>query len=185
MHDLSELPQLIDTNGYIYVFPNGPLSVPLGSSMVGFAWAPLSESKTEQDVTMMEDLLLGFVDEIMARYHTIPGEIILGGFSQGAILTYQIGLPRPGMFAGLISLSGFIEETHRLKTRLPSNPIQPVFIAHGTQDEIIPIDLCHKSRDFLKTYGYSPSFHEYQTGHQVTQDMVQQQDQQKLKATSG
>ena len=172
MHDLAGLAPSIDPMGYIYLCPNGLFSVPLGQGMKGFAWTPPTGAKTADDVALAEDSISRFVDEIMQRHHTDPGLIILGGFSQGCIMTYQVGLPRPRLFAGLVALSGRVEDIDRIKKRLPLDRSQPLFIAHGTDDPLISIDEGRQSRDFLQTLGYQPAYHEYPMAHEITQGVL-------------
>ena len=172
MNDLAGLAPSIDTTGYIYLCPNGPVTVPLGPGMTGFAWTPLPGEKTTADVDRAEGDLVGFVDEMMDLHHTEAGQLILGGFSQGGMMTYQVGLPRPDVFAGLAALSARVEGSDVLRKRLPADPSQPIFVAHGTLDAIIPIDHGRRSRDFLQEAGYSPSYHEYPMAHQITEDVL-------------
>ena len=140
--------------------------------MTGFAWTPLPGEKTTADVDRAEGDLVGFVDEMMDLHHTEAGQLILGGFSQGGMMTYQVGLPRPDVFAGLAALSARVEGSDVLRKRLPADPSQPIFVAHGTLDAIIPIDHGRRSRDFLQEAGYAPSYYEYPMAHQITEDVL-------------
>ncbi len=172
MNDLAGLAPSIDTRNYVYLCPNGPVPVPLGPGMTGFAWTHLAGEKTAADGASAEEGLVAFVDEMMTLHRTEAGRLILGGFSQGGMMTYQVGLPRPDVFAGLAALSARVEGPDELQKRLPAKPSQPVFIAHGTHDAIIPIDQGRQSRDFLHEAGYSPSYHEYPMAHQITDEVL-------------
>ena len=172
MNDLAGLAPSIDTRSYVYLCPNGPVPVPLGPGMTGFAWTPLAGEKMEADVARAEEGLVAFVDEMMSLHRTQAGQLILGGFSQGGMMTYQVGLPRPDVFAGLAALSARVEGPDELRKRLPAKSSQPVFIAHGTHDAIIPIDQGRQSCDFLHEAGYFPSYHEYPMAHQITDEVL-------------
>ena len=87
-------------------------------------------------------------------------------------MTYQVGLPRPGMFAGLAALSARIDEQEEVLERLPDERSQPIFIAHGVHDPLIPVEAGRDSRDFLSRAGYDPTYHEYPMAHQITDDVI-------------
>ena len=85
-------------------------------------------------------------------------------------MAYTIGLSNPDKFAGLAILSSGISDPESLRARLPVQRNQQIFIAHGTEDNI---ERGRRSRDFLVEEGYSPSYHEYTMGHEITADVVQ------------
>ena len=172
MHDLAGLASYIDSRGYVYLCPNAPLPVQLGPGFAGYAWTPLPGEKTMQDVRRAEDAVVGFVEEMMGLHGVEAGRVLLAGFSQGGMMTYQVGLPRPRVFAGLASLSARIDERDELLERLPVERSQPIFIAHGVHDPLIPVEAGRESRDFLKQAGYDPTYREYPMAHQITDEVI-------------
>ena len=168
MHDLAGLAQSLNSRGYIYVCPNAPILVPIGPAINGFAWTPLPGYRTSDDIRSAEEKLKAFIAEVMREHDAPPGQILLGGFSQGAVMTYQVGLPQPDLIAGLIALSGRIENTEKLEELLPKERTQPIFIAHGKSDAIITVDQARQSKRFLENHGYQPLYHEYQMAHEIT-----------------
>ena len=172
MHDLAGLAPSIHSKGYVYICPNAPLPVPLGPGLTGFSWTPLPEAMTFDDILAAQDALSAFVDEVMEEYHATPGQILLGGFSQGGMMTYQLGLPRPGLFGGLMALSTRIADPEELRSHLPRERNQPIFIAHGAQDPLIPVDQAHQTREFLEAEGYKPQYKEYAMGHDISQEVL-------------
>jgi phospholipase/carboxylesterase len=98
--------------------------------------------------------------------------VVLGGFSQGAVMAYALGLgqgrPRP---AALIALSGFIPEVEGWEPNL-SPPFPPIAIAHGTYDPVIPIELGRHARDVLEAAGAEPRYHEFPGQHWVDPDVL-------------
>ena len=112
MNDLAGLSPAIDRSGYLYLFPNAPIQMQIGYGMTGYAWTPPGQSGGEDATTRAEELLVGFFDEATERHGLIEGDMVMGGFSQGGMMTYRFGLRRPDMFAGLVILSG------RVPTRL-------------------------------------------------------------------
>ena len=172
MGDLAGLASAISPDQYLYVCPNGPLSVQIGPGMEGSAWTPPAQSGTPEDARRAEELLAVLFDEIVAEHGAEPGRIVLGGFSQGGMMTYRCGLPRPGLFAGLIALSARVADPEGLRARLPKDKGQPIFIAHGTEDSLISADDARESRRFLEAEGYAPEYREYTMGHEITQDVL-------------
>ena len=119
-----------------------------------------------------EDLLASFFDEVCERHVLTDGEIVMGGFSQGGMMTYRFGLPRPEMFAGLVILSGRVESPDIIAERLPDHRGQPIFVAHGTHDTVIDVADARMSLEFLAESGYTPQYHEYEMGHEINQDVL-------------
>jgi phospholipase/carboxylesterase len=168
MYDLAELAKLIHTTGYIYVCPNAPTPIQLAPGALGFAWSTPGTDDPEQALRV-EQKLEGFFQEIMEKYRVTPKHTILLGFSQGGGLAYRCGLGRPDLFAGLVALSCSIRDQEQMKQRLPAERNQPIFIAHGLQDNI---DRARSSRDFLEAERYTPTYTEYEMAHEINQDVM-------------
>jgi phospholipase/carboxylesterase len=107
-----------------------------------------------------------FVEQVKQQYQV--SEIYLGGFSQGAIMSYSVGLTNPQNIKGIIALSGRLlveirpsifknEEVQQLK----------VFIAHGVQDNTLPVQYAREAKSYLENLGIQSSYHEYNMGHQI------------------
>jgi len=169
MYDLASLAPALDATGYVYAFPNAPYTVSLGFGSTGFSWAgdrpgvqPTSETRD------VETLLDATVAEVAAATGARPGNIGLGGFSQGAGLTLKHGLLRPGTFTALTVLSGFFRDADTIKPKLPPQRTQPVFLVHGRQDQMIPLAQAHDTKRFLEEAGYPVEYHEYDMPHTIT-----------------
>ena len=105
MRDLAGLCPVIDSKGYVYICPNAPLTVQLGPGVTGFAWAPPRDSRGDGDMDSAVEKLSVMVTEVMEQYSVEKGQVILGGFSQGGMMTYAYGLPNPDQFMGLVMLT--------------------------------------------------------------------------------
>ena len=169
MGDLASLAPEIHPSGYIYAFPNAPLRVEFGGGAWGYSWLPSRESLPIADIQQAEETVLSFVTEVAQRFDVPHGQILLAGFSQGGRMIYTIGLSNPETFAGLAVLSSGISDPESLRARLPEHRDQRIFIAHGTEDNI---ERGRKSREFLVEEGYSPSYHEYNMGHEITPNVI-------------
>ena len=172
MRDLAGLCPAIDRQRYVYICPNGPIPVQVGLGMLGYAWTPPGESGTPEDAQRAEEMLATLVDEVMERRRVEPEQVILGGFSQGGMMTYRLGLPNPGMFRGLAVLSSKVPDPEALRLRLPTTRTQAIFIAHGTGDTMISVEDARESRRFLEAEGYRPEYREYSMGHEINQEVL-------------
>ncbi len=102
-----------------------------------------------------------------------PANIILAGFSQGAVMTLTTGLQYPQSLGGLIALSGYLPLAHEVVQRAhPANINTPIFMAHGTEDNIVPFALGKLSCAVLKKAGCSVSWHAYQMAHSVCPEEI-------------
>ena len=172
MSDLVGLAPAIERSGYVYLFPNAPIRMQIGIGMTGYAWTPPGESSGEDAASRAEELLVGFFDEAMERHGLSEGDIVMGGFSQGGMMTYRFGLRRPEMFAGLAILSGRVPSPLALADNLPDRRDQPIFVAHGTADAVIDVSAAREAKGFLESEGYSPRYREYDMAHEINQEVM-------------
>lgn len=173
MSDLAGLAPAIDATGYVYLFPNAPIPLRIAPGAAGYAWTPPGQGADDSHALRAEELLAGFFDEAMERHGVSEGGILLGGFSQGGMMTYRFGLPRPETFAGLAVLSGRVPAPSAAIARtLPDRRDQPIFIAHGTADAMISVEDARSSRQFLESAGYSPTYREYRMAHEISQETM-------------
>jgi phospholipase/carboxylesterase len=150
--------------------PRGPLSLPPG----GAHWYALGGIGTPEARTFLgsyaaaSEWLDGFVAE-----HALGFEkVVVGGFSQGGVMTYSLGLgegrPRP---AGLIALSSFIPTVEGFSLDL-SPPLPPVAIGHGTLDNVIAVEWGRRARALLEQAGADVLYRETPMFHQIDPEFV-------------
>lgn len=124
----------------------------------------------EQEASSRE-ILIKFIAQVKQKYKI--DELYLGGFSQGGIMSYSIGLTNPKEFKGIISLSGRLlveirpsiinnDFVHQLK----------VFVAHGVQDKTLTIQYARDAKLYLENLGVQLSYHEYDMGHQINEAVL-------------
>jgi phospholipase/carboxylesterase len=171
MYDLANLAPVIDPAGYVYAFPNAPYGL---AGMGGFSWSAERPGAVQPPgpERSVEERLEALTAELTDRTGAKAGGIVLGGFSQGAGLSLTHGLLRPETFAGLIVLSGFFRNADEVRPRLPESRSQAIFLVHGRQDQVVPIEQGRATRDFLEGAGYAPEYHEYSMGHAVMPDVI-------------
>ena len=117
-------------------------------------------------------VIMHFVQQMKQQYHF--DEVYLGGFSQGAIMSYTIGLTHPGEVKGIIVMGGrILEEIRPGVTKNDALAHLKVFISHGVQDGTLPIHYAREAKTYLQTLGVQLSYHEYNNmGHQINQDVL-------------
>ncbi|WP_296260376.1 MULTISPECIES: alpha/beta hydrolase [unclassified Pseudomonas] len=161
-----ELPQ-----DYTYLSVRAPAEVDGG----GYKWFTQDTDQAEyegvtSDVDKSTDSLRTFIQQATEKYATQPDKVILVGFSQGAMMSYQIGLQYPQLVRGIAPLSGKILAA--LKARLkPDDQLKPlnVFIGHGAADNRVPFSGATEAQTLLENLLISPEFHAYAgAGHTIT-----------------
>lgn len=99
--------------------------------------------------------------------------VYLGGFSQGAIMSYSVGLTQPGIVQGVVALSGrILDEIKPAVTERGALASLNVFVAHGTQDNTLPIDYGRSARRYLDELHGPVSYHEYAMGHSINEAVL-------------
>lgn len=149
----------------LLVAPRGLYPTPLG----GFGWSPRVDVKW----LSIEDLQPA-VEALRAllKSENFPsaylGQIHLVGFSQGAALAYAFSLINPSQVGAVAGLSGFMPE-HAGKL-IDSKPLsgKPVFVAHGTRDELVPVEMARQAVRILQTAGADVSYCEDDVGHKLS-----------------
>ena len=172
MQDLAGLAPAINPAGYVYACPNAPIPFNLGLGHAGFGWMTPRGGSTPEEIANSESLLGEFFDKVLAQFNVDPGNCLLLGFSQGGGMTYRCGLGRAGTFAGLAALSATLPGAEELDPRLPAERSQPIFVAHGRYDQMIAESTAYAARDYLQNAGYSPEFHVYDMGHEISGEVI-------------
>jgi phospholipase/carboxylesterase len=161
-----------------YILPHAPvMPVTINGGYRMRAWYDIlgTESQGRQDEAGLRQSQQ-LVDELIAREvaRGIPAErIVLAGFSQGCAMSLLAGLRQPQRLAGIAGLSGYLplaEQT--LAERSAANQATPIFLAHGTHDEMIVLQRAEASRDALQAMGYAVEWHEYPMGHSVCMEEI-------------
>lgn len=172
MQDLAGLAPTISRTGYVYACPNAPIPFDLGGGHIGYGWMAPRGQATPEEVKEASTLLDGFFEEVFAQFKVKPSQALLMGFSQGGGMTYRCGLVRSEPFAGLAALSATMPDAEDLAPRLPNDRSQPIFVAHGLSDAMVPADRAQAALEFLEGSGYKPEYHEYNMGHEISTEVL-------------
>jgi phospholipase/carboxylesterase len=165
--DMADLAPLID-HGYRFVFPNAPEPFePSPGFSFGYTWFD-SWPAEPSSIARSRELLLRFIDEVIERYPTPPGKVIVGGFSQGGLMALDVGFRTKQKPAGIVVMSGALYE----EDPPPFSPDIPVLMVHGTEDDMLPVQLAHRARRILEQKGVRVEYHEFPMGHYVTPESM-------------
>src|SRR5204863_5938897 len=108
-----------------------------------------------------------WLDGFVAEHGLAFDRVVLGGFSQGGVMTYSLGLgsgrPRP---AALIALSSFVPTVEGFELDL-SPPLPPIAIGHGTLDNVIRVEFGRAARTLVEEAGADVLYREYPLPHAV------------------
>ena len=158
---------------YTVVSIRAPHALPSG----GFAWYNIN---FDNDMNKFNDhnqaknsikLIMKFLDELIEKYSIESNDISLLGFSQGTILSYALGLNFPERFKKIIGFSGYIDESMVFtNTNNLDYSNLNLYISHGIQDAIIPVDWARKSIEILKKEKINYNYKEFDSGHTISPD---------------
>jgi len=164
--DLTGLAPLVARTDCLHVFPDAPLAAE-GEPTVR-AWYERGGKESPAAVREALAALDGFVTDVLARFRVPPGRALLAGFSQGGALSLRYGLPRPEVFGGLAVLSGSLKRVDDLLPDLPVTRNQPIFVAHGQNDALVPFAWSQALVAFLQAQGYRPVYKTYWIEHEIS-----------------
>ena len=156
-----------------FVFPHAPaIPVTLNGGMVMRAWYDVygldgPRREDEAGVRASQARVEALLAREKARGVT-AARIVLAGFSQGGAVALQTALRHGERLAGVLALSTYLPLAAALSAEAsPANHDVPIFMAHGAQDPVIPLDRAARSRDRLAGLGYAVEWHEYPMPHSV------------------
>jgi phospholipase/carboxylesterase len=160
--DLFPLLDLLDPERRLLgVTPRGPLSLPPG----GAHWYVVRELGYPDAATFLPTYAA--VSEWLDGLGFAPERTVIGGFSQGAVMTYALSFgsdrPRP---AASIALSGFMPTVPGFELDLEP-PLPPAAIGHGTFDPVISVEWGRRAKETLEAAGADVLYREYPLPHAV------------------
>lgn len=147
---------------------NGGYRMPAWYDILGPHPAPEDEAGLRASQAQIAALL----DREIAR--GVPaGRIVLMGFSQGCAMTLMTALRYPQRLGGAVGLSGYLPlAASTAAERSAANTGLPLFLAHGTQDNIVNPSRGRASRDALQALGHPVDWHEYPMAHSVCMEEI-------------
>ncbi len=162
-----------------FVFPHAPKRpVSINNGMPMRAWYDIVslDFRSRADAAGVAESVAQ-VEALIAREQArgTPRErILLAGFSQGGAITLSTGLRQQSPLAGLVALSTYLPEVDAAAAQLAAGATaQPVFMAHGSGDPVIPVQVAEHSLQVLRQLGFGVEWHRYAMAHQVCAEEIQ------------
>lgn len=138
--------------------PDGP--EPCDMAPVGRQWFSLQDRDPAALYAELERVrpdVDAFIDENLSRLDLAPDRLILAGFSQGAMTALHVGLRRTPGPAAILSFSGALVGRNRLAREIRCHP--PVFIVHGEDDTVVPVQSARDAERTLLADGVDVQAH--------------------------
>jgi phospholipase/carboxylesterase len=181
MTDLASLAGAIqapkNSNWY---FPNGHLSVPLGGQYEGRAWFPIPLSELQAGSTL--DLSLQVppgmkksrenARAFLEKLGVAPSKLVLGGFSQGAMLATDLMLHMDVPPAGLALLSGTLVNAVEWEELAKRHSGFRFFQAHGARDQVLAFSHAQKLEQLFKRSGWQGQLQRFEGGHEIPSEVL-------------
>ena len=151
------------------------LRAPLSLGFVGFAWYSIHFDQDQnkwsdnEEAIAAQKIILHNIEHHLNQFSLGDKKVSLLGFSQGAILSWALGLSHPDKIDKVVALSGYVNEDlfdfasqglHELRC----------FSSHGIQDPTIPVEWARKGIDTVKKHLPNIDYKEYEAGHGIVPD---------------
>ena len=137
----------------IFICPDGPEKC--AASPTGHQWFDLIDQTPEQVLSkslVAESKLNKLIDEVKDKNNLLANQIIIGGFSQGCMISLQTGVKRKDTINSIIGYSGRIIDTDHLRKNIISKP--NIILMHGDIDQIVPVNSLLEAKDFFNKNNY-------------------------------
>lgn len=186
--DLVPLADVIDVSATTrWLFPEAPLSLNMGFGdsrawwIIDFARIQADRAagrirdlsvEVPQGLALARDRLLTFLKELPRQLSIDYKRTVIGGFSQGAMLTCDAVLHTEYPFAGLVQLSSNLLAQSVWGPLMPKRAGLLVFQSHGTRDDILPHIGAARLHDALTQSGLTVEWHSFRGGHEIPQPVV-------------
>ena len=137
----------------IFICPDAPEKC--AASPTGFQWFDLMDQTSEQVLSkslIAEKKLNKLIDEVKDKNNLLADQIVIGGFSQGCMISLQTGVKRKDRINSIIGYSGRIIDTEHLGKNIVSKP--NIILMHGDIDQIVPVSSLLEAKDFFNKNNY-------------------------------
>ncbi|EMJ88529.1 alpha/beta hydrolase [Leptospira meyeri] len=158
----------------LVVSVRGPLILGTGS----YGWYEVLFTTGQPKINLEQEaesrkLLLQFLEYLKTNYQFDESNVWIGGFSQGAIMSYSIGLLHPEKVKGIIALSGRLLEENKIQVKVSEKVLsKTIFISHGTNDRVLSVEYARSVKGYLESIGLHPRYQEYEEGHSINREML-------------
>lgn len=184
--DASDLASLSHCcSDFNWIFPSGPLLVPFGPQYVGRAWFPVNIPLLSQAMreNRLDEIAQAFppdlnearelIEKLILDLEIPRSDLILGGFSQGAILAVETALKGSASLQALLIFSGTLLHEINWQTLALHHTPTLYFQSHGLYDPLLPFKRAELLAELLKNSGLKGEFHRFSGGHEIPSSILQ------------
>ena len=132
----------------VFICPNGHEICPIHPS--GFQWFDLTKDDPDYIIEksiIAENKIQKFIDEVKQEFNLTNSKICLSGFSQGCMMSLNVGLISEEKFSCIVGFSGKIINQNNLKVRIKNST--DILLIHGDADQVVPSTYLLEAKDFL------------------------------------
>ncbi|MGM0673326.1 MAG: alpha/beta hydrolase [Spirochaetota bacterium] len=184
--DLYPLADELDGDGRLtWYFPEAPYGIRYGGAVLGKAWFPRNEQEVASAVEgsyfdRLEDMdpsdlstAGSEIGELISEVGASFDGLVLGGFSQGAMVAVEAVCRAGRSPSELILFSGSVIAAQRWQEELAAVESFPFFQSHGTMDPILPFEGARRLFSLLEGAGHSGEFRRFDGGHEVPGEVIE------------
>lgn len=171
--------KLADALGIRFVFPHAPVRpITINNGVPMRGWYDITSfdfnnRADSQGVLESATALQTLIDHELAVHNLSYDKLVIAGFSQGAVMAYQIGCLMAKPVAGILALSGYLampETFADLSTEAAKQT--PIMAMHGVNDEIVAYEFGKKSAELIQSVGFKVDWREYPMQHNVCAEQI-------------
>ncbi len=164
----------VPNNGRM-VFPQGPLRGRNGAR--GWWWLNIEghipKGERFPDFSIANPAGIKVASRLVRNLlEDVKGPIILGGFSQGAMLSAEIAFQTDQDLAALVLLGGTTVNEAAWVERFPGRRMMPIFIAHGRQDGVLPFATMERFQARIRAAGLNVTWFPFDGGHDIPDEVI-------------
>lgn len=187
--DLVPLYRVLDVGRAVrFAFPEAPLSPPEVAMFGGRAWWPIDVAalqraaaegrardrtqETPPGLSAAREQLDHVLEALVQELSVPERQLVLGGFSQGAMLACDVALHTQRPLAGLILLSTTLLNRDVWQPLMAARAGLPVLQTHGVQDPLLAYEFATELRDLLQNEGLAVQWLQFRGGHELPPDVM-------------
>lgn len=169
------------------LFPRGPIEIEVAPGYTGRAWMHIDRKRLEQslqvgkvldlkdhrppEMTAIRNRILPWIQELIDQHSAV----VLGGFSQGAMLATELSTQRKP--AALVVLSGNLVDEKGWSESMEGFSEFPVFLSHGENDQILGLDGARNLVTLLESKGANVESYYFRGGHEIPPKVIEKLNQ--------
>ena len=163
---LQQIMPLVSMRNYVAIAPRGNRALE-----VGFTW-----DHSPQGMTTTTNAVFDCISSAKEKFNIAPDRIFIGGYQQGGTAAFRVGLNHPESFAGILSVAGPFPEGQTPLRHLDRLRTLPMFIAHGRDSELYPVEQTCEELRLFHAGGLSLTLRQYPVADELDSQMLRDMD---------